>query len=188
MEENIMQDARISSAPRKRPEIVRILIYVGIMLGVNLALSIPYNLAYNALVQGLLFNGGMSISVFNIVTFFFNHMHTYGLCIVEGILFRRLVFRSKFNAFLPILVMCGLNDVSSFIRTLIGMVVNANALTGQQYTAILNTMSIVSLITVATVGYVIMRCGFYKRTLDTLVKPREPLAVTGYLSATEEGA
>ena len=84
--------------------------------------------------------------------------------------------------------MCGLNDVSSFIRTLIGMVVNANALTGQQYTAILNTMSIVSLITVATVGYVIMRCGFYKRTLDTLVKPSEPLADTGYLSDTEEGA
>ena len=175
-------------APRRRPEIVRILIYAGITLGVNLALSIPYNLMYSALVQGLLINGGMSMTIFSVISWFFNTLHRYGLCIVEGILFRRLVFRSKFNAFLPILVMCGLNDVSSFIRTLIGMVVNANALTGQQYTAILNTMSIVSLITVATVGYVIMRCGFYKRTLDTLVKHNEPYPAEDFPCSTNEGA
>ncbi len=166
--------------PRKRPEIVRILIYAGITLGVNLALSIPYNLVYNALVQGLLINGGMSSAAFNVISWIFGSIHTYGLCIIEGLLFRRLVFRSKFNAFLPILVMCGLKDIIDIIRTIVGPILLAQ-MSIDQYVAILNIISYVIFLIVAVLGYVIMRCGFYKRTLDTLVKTPVP-------TTTEEGA
>lgn len=166
--------------PRKRPEIIRILLYAGITLGVNLALSIPYNLVYNALVQGLLINGGMSSAAFNVISWIFGSIHTYGLCIIEGLLFRRLVFRSKFNAFLPILVMCGLKDIIDIIRTIVGPILLAQ-MSIDQYVAILNIISYVIFLIVAVLGYVIMRCGFYKRTLDTLVKTPVP-------TTTEEGA
>ncbi len=174
-------------APRKRPEIVRILIYAGITLGMNLALTIPYNLVYNALVQSLLINGGMSSDVFNVISWIFGSIHIYGLCIIEGLLFRRLVFRSKFNAFLPILVMCGLKDIIDIIRTIVGPILLAQ-LSVDQYVTILNVFSYVSFLIVAVLGYVIMRCGFYKRTLDTLVKHAEPCPAEDFPCDTEEGA
>ncbi|MBE5809806.1 MAG: hypothetical protein E7318_02605 [Clostridiales bacterium] len=173
-------------APRKRPEIVRILIYTGITLGVNLALSIPYNLVFNALVQGLLINGGMSSDVFNVISWIFGSMHTYGLCIIEGLLFRRLVFRSKFNAFLPILVMCGLKDIIDIIRTIVGPILLAQ-MSIDQYVTTMNIFSYATLLIVAVLGYVIMRCGFYKRTLDTLVKQAEPCPAEDFPCSTNEG-
>lgn len=173
-------------APRKRPEIVRILIYTVITLGVNLALAIPYSLVYRALVQGLRVNGGMSSTAFSVISFFLSSLHAYGLCIIKGLLYRRLVFRSKTSAFLPILVMCGLNDVFGFFTTIINTI--AARFIGYAQFATLNVvLSYLSLIIVATLGYIIMRCGFYKRTLDTLVKRDEPAPAEDLPCGAEEG-
>ena len=40
----------------------------------------------------------------------------------------------------------------------------------------------------AVLGYVIMRCGFYKRTLDTLVKHKQPHPDEAFPLDTNEGA
>ena len=121
------------------------------------------------------------------ISFFLPHLHAYGLCIIKGLLFRRLVFRSKTSAFLSILVMCGLGDVFGFFTTIINTIA-VRFIGYAQYATLNVVLSYLLLIIVATLGYVIMRCGFYKRTLDTLVKRDEPAPAEDLPLNIEEGA
>ena len=154
-------------APRKRPEIVRILIYVGILLASHFVIYVLQNLVFHIALQTKVLD-----LVLQIFTILLNVFFAVIQSVAVGLLAWQLVFRSKASPALPVIVLCVLNVIRSLVSSVIfhvlAMFLHQTAITFAQYSLFINIISLLLTWGVHALGYLIQRLGFYAKTLDTL--------------------
>lgn len=153
--------------PHKRPEIVRILIYVGIIWATGFVTSALQGLLMTVVSQLRFLHSFLSI-----VSILLSVIFTICSSVVIALLARQFVFRSKANPTMPVVVLCVLNVIRTLAVTGISSVLivflDQGAITDAQYVLFINAISLLLTWGVHALGYLIQRLSFYAKTLDTL--------------------